>query len=90
MAVWPLSLGSALRVTGSASLTGGDLYVIGTDSGYVVNAHTDVLTASGGLTGTFSALNKAANVTLLTATLNYDANNAWLNVRRSPSPPCRA
>ncbi|HXD38564.1 MAG TPA: S8 family serine peptidase [Rhodanobacter sp.] len=75
-----LSLGSALRVTGSATLSGGDLYVIGIDSGYTVNSHTDVLSATGGLTGTFSALNKASNVTLLTATLNYDANNAWLNV----------
>jgi autotransporter-associated beta strand protein len=77
-----LSLGSALRVTGSASLSGGDLYVTGTDSGYVVNSHTDVLTATGGLSGTFSALNKAPNVTLLTATLNYDASSAWLNVQQ--------
>ncbi len=77
-----LSLGSALRVGGSASLTGGDLYVIGIDSGYVTNSHTDVLSADGGLSGTFSALNKASNVTLLDATLNYDANNAWLDVSR--------
>ena len=75
-----LSLGSALRVTGTADITGGDLYVTGTDSGYVVDSHTDVLTAAGGLTGTFSALNKGPNVTLLTATLNYDANSAWLDV----------
>jgi uncharacterized protein with beta-barrel porin domain len=74
-----VSLGSALNVTGTASLTGGDLYVIGTNSGYVVSSHTGVLSANGGLTGTFSALNTASNV-LLTATLNYDANNAWLNV----------
>lgn len=75
-----LSLGSALRVTGKASLNGGDLYVLGTEPSYVANAHTDVLSASGGLSGTFSALNKASNVVLLNATLNYDANNAWLNV----------
>lgn len=75
-----LSLGSALRVAGTASLTGGDLYVTGINTGYVANTHTDVLSASGGLSGTFSALNKASNVTLLTATLAYDANNAWLNV----------
>ena len=75
-----LSLGSTLRVSGTASITGGDLYVTGIDSGYVVNSHTDVLSATGGLSGTFSALNKGPNVTLLTATLNYDASSAWLNV----------
>jgi autotransporter-associated beta strand protein len=74
-----VSLGSALQVAGTATLNGGDLYVTGTDSGYVMNSHTDVLTATGGLTGTFSALNYASNV-LLSATLNYDANDAWLNV----------
>ncbi|MEO6800109.1 MAG: S8 family serine peptidase [Rhodanobacter sp.] len=75
-----LSLGSALRVSGTASITGGDLYVTGINSGYVVNSHTDVLSAGGGLSGTFSALNQGPNVTLLTATLNYDATSAWLNV----------
>ncbi|RDI99919.1 autotransporter domain-containing protein [Dyella solisilvae] len=74
-----VSLGSALLVTGSASLTGGDLYVTGVNSSYQVNSHTNVLTANAGLTGTFSALNAATGV-LLTATLNYDANDAWLNV----------
>ncbi|WP_266170205.1 S8 family serine peptidase [Dyella subtropica] len=76
-----LELGSALRVTGAASLTGGDLYVIGAGSGYQVNSHTNVLTTNGGLTGTFSALNEASNV-LLTASLNYDASSAWLNVQQ--------
>jgi autotransporter-associated beta strand protein len=75
-----VSLGSWLDVAGTATLSGGDLFVLGTESGYVVNSHTDVLRAAGGLTGTFSGLNKASNVTLLTATLNYDANSAWLNV----------
>ena len=76
-----VSLGSALNVTGTATLAGGDLYVTGTNSGYVVSAHTDVLTATGGLIGTFSALNTASNV-LLTSTLNYDANDAWLDVQQ--------
>jgi autotransporter-associated beta strand protein len=76
-----VDLGSALRVTGTASITGGDLFVIGTKQGYVVSSHTDVLTANGGLTGTFSTLDSAANV-LLTATLTYDATSAWLNVQQ--------
>jgi len=76
-----VSLGSALRVSGAASLTGGDLYVTGANQGYVVNSHTEVLAAAGGLSGTFSALNTASNV-LLNASLNYDANDAYLNVQQ--------
>jgi autotransporter-associated beta strand protein len=76
-----VSLGSALRVTGKASLAGGDLYVTGANQGYVANSHTDVLSASGGLSGAFSALNTSSGV-LLTASLNYDANDAWLNVQQ--------
>lgn len=76
-----LSLGSALSVGGKATLSGGDLYVFGADSGYVVSAHTNVLNATNGLTGTFTALDTAPGVAL-TATLNYDANNAWLDVQQ--------
>ena len=76
-----ISLGSALRVSGAASLNGTNLLVQGTNSGYVANSHTDVLTTTAGLTGQFGAsIDKTSNVTLLSATLNYDANNAWLNV----------
>ncbi len=76
-----LLLGSALLVGGKASLNGGDLYVTGTDDGYVVNSQTEVLDAKGGLSGTFAALNTPSNV-LLNASLHYDANNAWLDVQQ--------
>ncbi len=76
-----VSLGSALNVAGKASLGGGDLFVTGANPGYVVSSHTNVLSAGGGLSGTFSALNTASNV-LLTASLGYDASNAWLNVQQ--------
>jgi uncharacterized protein with beta-barrel porin domain len=76
-----VTLGSALRVNGTATLNGSNLLVLGTSSGYVANAHTDVLTTTGGLTGTFGAtVDKASNVTLLSSTWGYDVNNAWLNV----------
>ncbi len=74
-----VELGSALNVDGKAMLAGGDLYVIGAKQGYVASAHTNVLTAKGGLTGTFSGLDVAQGV-LLSATLNYDSSSAWLNV----------
>ena len=77
-----LELGSVLRVDGTATLAGGDLYVIGKQASYVAHAHTDVLDTSGGLTGTFAAINAAPNV-MLTATAGYDANDAWLDVTRA-------
>jgi autotransporter-associated beta strand protein len=77
-----LVLGSGLHVDGTATLAGGDLYVIGKRSGYVASAHTEVLVAAGGLTGTFSAINAASNV-MLTATPGYDATSAWLDVTRA-------
>lgn len=76
-----LSLGSTLNVAGTASIAG-NLRVTGTNSGYTANSHTDVLVAQGGLSGTFAALTQASNVTLLTATLNYDATSAWLDVQQ--------
>lgn len=76
-----VSLGSQLYVNGTATLSGGDLYVFGANSDYTLNSHTTVLTASGGLTGTFSALDTAPSVTL-TATLNYDPGSAWLDVQQ--------
>ncbi|HET6806022.1 MAG TPA: S8 family serine peptidase [Frateuria sp.] len=77
-----LTLGSELRVGGAATLAGGDLYVIGKRSDYVLSSHTEVLSATGGLTGTFSAIDAASNV-MLTATPGYDATSAWLDVTRA-------
>jgi autotransporter-associated beta strand protein len=81
-----LELGSVLRIAGTATLSGSaggfpgaDLNIIGAASGYVANSHTDVLVASGGLTGTFTTLSLGAGV-LLDATPHYDANSAWLDV----------
>lgn len=73
-----LSLGSSLKVTGKAALDGA-LYVYGANSGYTVNSHTDVVTAGGGLSGRFATLDHPSTV-LLTASVNYDANSAWLDV----------
>lgn len=74
-----VSLGSKLAVTGTATLNGGTLEVTGADSGYVSNTHTDVLTAGGGVTGTFDQLVKGAGVVFTATTINYDANSVWLD-----------
>ena len=74
-----VSLGSKLDVSGSATLNGGVLKVIGADSGYVSNTHTDVLAAAGGVTGTFAQLVKATGVVFTASTINYTANSVWLD-----------
>ncbi|WP_426700191.1 S8 family serine peptidase [Rhodanobacter sp. Col0626] len=76
-----VSLGSQLFVNGTATLSGGDLYVYGANADYTLNSHTTVLSADGGLTGTFSGLDTAPSVAL-NATLNYDTNSAWLDVQQ--------
>ncbi|MEO5831735.1 MAG: autotransporter domain-containing protein [Rhodanobacter sp.] len=74
-----VSLGSKLDVTGTATLNGGTLEITGADSGYVSNTHTDVLTAGGGVTGTFDQLLKDTGVVFTATTIHYDANSVWLD-----------
>jgi autotransporter-associated beta strand protein len=74
-----VSLGSKLHVSGTATLNGSTLEVTGADGGYVSNTHTNVLTATGGLTGTFSQLVKDTGVVFTATTINYDANSVWLD-----------
>ncbi len=74
-----VSLGSKLDVAGTATLNGGTLEVTGADSGYVSNTHTNVLTAGGGVSGTFGQLVKGAGVVFTATTINYDANSVWLD-----------
>lgn len=74
-----VSLGSKLDVVGTATLNGGTLEVTGADSGYVSNTHTNVLTAAGGVTGTFDQLVKGTGVVFTATTINYDANSVSLD-----------
>jgi autotransporter-associated beta strand protein len=74
-----VSLGSKLAVTGTATLNGGTLEVTGANSGYVANTHTDVLTASGGVTGTFGNLVKDSGVVFTSTTIGYGTNDVYLD-----------
>ncbi len=74
-----VSLGSKLAVTGTATLNGGTLEVTGADSGYVANTHTDVLTASGGVSGTFDQLVKDSGVVFTSTTIGYGPNDVYLD-----------
>lgn len=74
-----ISLGSKLDVAGTATLNGGTLEITGTDGGYVSNTHTNVLTAAGGVSGTFGQLVKDSGVVFTATTINYDGNSVWLD-----------
>ncbi len=74
-----VSLGSKLDVTGTATLNGGTLEITGADDGYVANVHTDVLTADGGVSGTFDQLVKDQGVVFTSTTINYTAKSVWLD-----------
>lgn len=78
LGVW---LGTPLQVTGSATLQGGQISILGTRSGYTTTARETLLRANGGLTGTFAAVKAAPNV-FLDATIGYDANSAFLSINR--------
>ncbi|MDA3914902.1 autotransporter serine protease, partial [Oleiagrimonas sp.] len=73
-----LSLGSKLNVTGTATIDGGTLDILGKDTGYVTTMHENLVTAAGGLSGTFTSLAKAPGV-FLSSTLQYDANDVWVD-----------
>jgi fibronectin-binding autotransporter adhesin len=74
-----VSLGSKLAVTGTATLSGGTLEVTGADSGYAATTHTEVLTADGGVTGTFANLVKDTGVVFTSTTIGYGSNDVYLD-----------
>ncbi len=78
LGIW---LGTPLQVNGTATLQGGQVSILGNRTGYTTSARETLLNASGGVTGTFSAVRAAPNV-FLDATLGYDANNVFLNINR--------
>jgi fibronectin-binding autotransporter adhesin len=74
-----VTLGDKLDITGAARLEGGTLEVRGAAVGYVANQRTDVLTAAGGVTGTFDRLVKGPGVVFTSSTIHYNANSVWLD-----------
>ncbi|MGY0504189.1 S8 family serine peptidase [Luteimonas sp. e5] len=79
LGVW---LGTPLKVEGTATLQGGQVSILGSRSGYTHSASETLLSADGGLSGTFASVKAAPNV-FLDASLTYDANNAYLKINRA-------
>jgi fibronectin-binding autotransporter adhesin len=72
------SLGNKVDVAGTATLDG-TLEANAPTGFYMADTHTEVLTAAGGVTGTFSQLVKGTGVVFTSTTINYDANSVWLD-----------
>ncbi len=69
-------------VGGSASIaSGATVRVLATDGNYAANTSYTILTAAGGLSGTFS--NVTTNLAFLTPTLAYGVNAVTLNLKRN-------
>jgi len=73
-------VGAPLQVAGTASLAG-ELQVTGRISGYTSGARETVVQATGGVSGSFGALTQGPGV-FLDASLGYEANRAYLDIRR--------
>jgi len=72
-----VNLGTLLSVAGTAQIDG-TLNVLGAVSGYITNSHETVLTAFGGLSGTFAQLTTSPGVFLSTS-IQYTSDSAWLD-----------
>jgi outer membrane autotransporter protein len=68
--------------TGTASLAGGTVQALPTAGSYAKTTTYNILTANGGLSGSFS--NATSNLIFLTASLSYNANSAFLTLTRNP------
>ncbi len=69
-------------VNGTASIaSGATVSVLAADGNYAANTNYTILTATGGLTGTFA--NVTSNLAFLTPTLAYGANAVTLGLKRN-------
>ena len=66
---------------GTAALNGGTVQVLAQNGAYARKTTYTILTANGGVSGTFAGV--TSNFSFLTPTLTYDANNIFLNLFQS-------
>jgi uncharacterized protein with beta-barrel porin domain len=77
-----------ITVAGAATLNGGTVQVNADPGTYTVSTRYTILTANGGVNGTFARLltsaNFAVNSIFVTPTLSYDANDVFLGLAQAP------
>jgi subtilase-type serine protease len=69
-------------VTGSADLQGGTVEVVRASGDYLLGQSYEILSAGGGINGTFDAIDSTAISPFLAFGLDYGSNAVWLNVFR--------
>ncbi len=70
-----------IAATGTATLSGGTVQVLAAAGSYAPSTNYTILTATGGVTGTFS--NVTSNFAFLVPSLSYDANDVFLTLQRN-------
>jgi outer membrane autotransporter protein len=70
--------GDRTIATGTATLQGGTVRVLANFGNFAPSTVYTILTAAGGVTGTFAGI--TSNFAFLTPTLTYDANNVYLTL----------
>jgi outer membrane autotransporter protein len=80
--------GDLLHVTGVAHLNGASVAHVGTDGNYKPFSTYTILTADGGIDGTFSGV--TSDFAFLDPTLSYDPNNVYLQLARNDIAFCLA
>ncbi|MBN8940691.1 MAG: autotransporter domain-containing protein [Rhizobiales bacterium] len=71
-----------IAATGSAALAGGTVDVVKAPGAYLPGTRYTILTATGGVTGSFAGVTH--DLLFLTLGLNYDLNNVYLDIGRNP------
>ena len=65
-----------IAATGTATLNGGTVQIVPLGAGFLANTHYTILTATGGVNGTFATLTTSGSP-LVSGQLSYDANNVY-------------
>ena len=79
--------GDKIAATGKATLSGGTVQVIADNGSYTPSTRYTVLTANGGVSGTFPQLNTTSNLAFLMPQLSYDANDVFLGFTQGATFP---
>ena len=70
-----------IAATGTATLSGGTVQVLAANATYNASTNYTILTATGGVTGTFA--NSTSNLAFLSAMLSYTSNSVVLTLNRN-------